>query len=118
MNNKNYTIMEDNVPKTVYFEKGETVIDDAKFTDLPKDEQKKVLAYIKESFVPMSKACKDYGAYQLKDAPYDVLGIYMTHNQFKHAMLTAGFKPVHTDDYEWFFRISAKSAAIKHFKRW
>ena len=39
-------------------------------------------------------------------------GIYLTNNEFKDAMLQAGYEPVDPNELNWHYRISKKSKAF------
>ncbi len=86
--------------------------DDRLFTDLPKEDQEAILKWIKDSIIPGKSPynrCSSYGLKHMME--YDIK-LYTTNNQFKHAMLIAGYKPVDEHTLNWVYRISGKSPAV------
>ncbi len=90
--------------------------DNALATDLSPDELPKILSWIRENLTPSEDVCHDKGSYNLKHDLENDIGIYMTNNQFKDAMLLCGFKAYNTDDINWKFYISPESALFKKNK--
>ena len=80
--------------------------DDKLFTDLSSDEQHSVMQWIHQHCRGIQTENKKHTSYGLKHMLEGDTGIYMTNNQFKHAMLIAGFKPVNERMLNWTFRIS------------
>lgn len=86
----------------------EGYIDKALFTDLEEKEQAAVLGWIHDNITPASRTCKDGTSYGIKHLVQYELGIYMTNNQFKDAMLYAGYIPVNQFDLNWEYKIKVK----------
>lgn len=88
-------------------------IDDELFTDLTEEDQAKVMTWIKENIIPIKGVNYKHTSYGLKHYIQKELGIYMTNNQFKDAMLEAGFYPADPNKLNWNYRISEKSPCFK-----
>lgn len=88
-------------------------VDDKLITNLSDDEQKLVLDWIHASFMPIKTVNKKHTSYGLKHLLQHETGLYLTNNQFKHAMLLSGYYPEKPGDRNWRFRISEKSPALK-----
>lgn len=92
-------------------------IDNALFSDLPKDYQKYVMEWIsglKETKVSVLST-SSYGLkHVVEQNSYDEIGtrIYMTNNQFKDAMLLAGFEPTNPNALNWTYHISKRSPSL------
>jgi hypothetical protein len=82
------------------------------FTDLPLQEQKAVIKWIGENFLPRKTALDGWSSYGLKHFIQNDIGIYMTNCQFKGAMLQCGYEPVKFDELNWVFGLSKKSPAF------
>lgn len=91
--------------------------DEALLTELSKEEQMQVLDWIEENIVPRKTAYEGVSSYGLKHILTRDTGIYLTNNQFKHAMLLAGFKPVRSYMLNWHYCISKKSKAFDYKSR-
>ena len=76
--------------------------DEALLTELDREEQTQVTNWIEENINSRKTA---YG------------GIYLTNNQFKHAMLLAGYEPVRSYMLNWHYCISKKSKAFDYKSR-
>lgn len=85
------------------------------FYDLPKEEQERVLEWIREGLTPIKTINSKHTSYGMKHwFQYSPLGFYLTNEQFKEAMLEAGFDMViHPDNFPnaW-FNYSEKSPAV------
>lgn len=88
-------------------------VDDKLITNLSDDAQKLVLDWIRVSFIPIKTVNKKHTSYGLKHLLEHETGLYLTNNQFKHAMLLSGYYPEKAGDLNWRFRISEKSPALK-----
>lgn len=77
-------------------------------TDLPEDKQEKVFEWIKSKMIPRKTGNLKHSSYGLKHILEKDTGIYVSNNQFKDAMLQAGFKPVNPYELNWCFFISEK----------
>lgn len=82
-------------------------------TDMPKDEQAKVMTWIRENIIPRNTPIFTKSSYGLKHVLERDIGIYMTNNQFKDAMLLSGFYPVDERRMNWCYCISKRSPALR-----
>lgn len=80
-------------------------IDDNLITDLPEETVRYVVCWILSNIRPRKNVNKDYDSYTLKHMLESDLGIYLTNNQFKDAMLFCGFCPVKVTDVNWMYCI-------------
>jgi hypothetical protein len=87
-------------------------IDDELITDLPQDEMDKVLNWIKEKILPRKTVYSCITSYGLKHILDRDIGIYLTNNQFKDAMMMCGYKPKDANELNWHYFISGKSPAF------
>ena len=88
-------------------------VDNELITDLPEAEMNKCLEWIKANFIPRKTPYMHSTSYGLKHKLQSALGIYLTNNQYKDAMLECGYEPVDPDALNWCYCISAKSPALK-----
>ena len=88
-------------------------IDNELLEDLTQEEQQLTLAWIKENIIPRKAINYNHTSYGLKHYIQKELGIYMTNNQFKDAMLACGFYPGNSDKLNWNYAISEKSPVFK-----
>lgn len=87
-------------------------IDDSLLSNHPKNEIDAVLAWIEKNIEPRKTPLKRFSSYGLKHVlEYDIR-LYLTNNEFKDAMLMAGYEPVNPDELNWHYRISSKSRAF------
>lgn len=87
--------------------------DEETIKDLTLDEATTLVAWIQENFVPRKTANRWHTSYGLKHIfENSDGGFYVTNNQFKDAMLQAGFKPVEENMLNWYYRISERSPAF------
>ena len=87
-------------------------VDDELLTDCTQEEQKVVLNWIRENFIPSEKHYRNITSYSLKHALEHSTGIYLTNNQFKDAMMMCGYNPVDCNWLNWEYCISKKSPAL------
>ena len=80
--------------------------------ELPSSEQDVVYSWIKDNFIPRKTALRNRTSYGLKHIIQSKLGIYLTNNQFKDAMMKCGFNPVNPNSENWVFGISKNSPAF------
>lgn len=92
--------------------------DDELLCDISKDEQDIVLGWIKENIYPRKTPLYGYTSYGLKHDLERDTKIYLTNNQFKDAMMMAGFKPVNQNELNWEYKISRKSPVFVKKRRW
>ena len=76
-------------------------VDAALITDRTPEEQKLVMDWIKANFRRSGKLLRGHTSYGLKHILHDDTGIYVTNNEFKDAMLQAGFHPVSALELNW-----------------
>lgn len=88
--------------------------DEALLTDLSKEEQEQVLDWIEDNIFPRKTELESVSSYGLKHILTRVTGIYVTNNQFKHAMLLSGYEPVRPYMLNWQYCISKKSKAFEY----
>lgn len=80
-------------------------VDDKLITDdLKHYEIKQIGDWIKENVIS-SKKVYDQSSYSLKHILQHDIELYLTNNQFKDAMLLAGYEPVDPDQLNWHFKI-------------
>jgi len=99
--------------KNYYIQKGEDT-----FEQLCKDEQEKIIHWIKQNFISRKTINYNYNSYGLKHLIQHDKGIYTTNEQFKKAMLLCGFKAGNTMKKSWNFNISEKSKAFSIIGIW
>lgn len=80
-------------------------IDDALVTDLDTKSQASITEWIKSNIRPSQKVLQGRTSYGLKHVLERDTGIYLTNNQFKDAMLSAGYSPVNPNELNWRYRI-------------
>ena len=81
-------------------------VDDALITNKNTDELTIVSAWIRENLRKSDEVNESYTSYGLKhELEYDE-NLYLTNNEFKDAMLLAGFEPVDPNELNWRYRIT------------
>ena len=88
-------------------------VDDALMSNLPSNIQQKVSDWIFGKLRKRATPNYNHSSYELKHLIESELGIYLTNNQMKDAMLQEGFRPVKENELNWHFYISQKSPAFK-----
>lgn len=91
--------------------------DEALLTDLSKEEQQKILDWIEKNIQPRKTVLEGHSSYGLKHIQEHDTGIYLTNNQFKHAMLLAGYLPNKEYVLNWNFCICKKSKCFDYKAR-
>ena len=91
--------------------------DEGLLTDLTKEEQEIVLNWIRDNIRATKTPLKSRSSYGIKHLMTDDTKIYVTNNQFKHAMLLCGYEPVEDYKLNWCYRISRKSPAFDYKSR-
>jgi len=86
--------------------------DAALMSDLPEDVQIKISNWIFGKLRKRKTPNYNHNSYELKHQIERELGIYLTNNQMKDAMLQEGFRPVKENELNWCFCISEKSPAF------
>lgn len=109
--NKCYSEIIDNIPITRWcpFHDGKISIDNETMNDLDEDTRYTVLEWIKWRIVPAKKFNFHHSSYGIKHRLQEELNIYLTNNQFKHAMLMCGYLPKDENETNWIYAISDKS---------
>ena len=87
--------------------------DTALLTDLPEEQQKIVLDWIKNNILLRKTPNYRYSSYGIKHLLQADKNIYLTNNQFKDAMLMCAFYPANQKAVYWNFYISNKSPAFE-----
>ena len=85
-------------------------IDDALLEDIPKRQQKDVLKWIKNNLYERKTPNRAYHSYHLKHLLQWDIGVYLTENQFKDAMLQCGYYPIDRYESSWTFNIGFNDA--------
>lgn len=81
------------------------VVDDALVTRHDDAELRKIDGWIRKNIRGSRKICVGHTSYGIKHDLERDTGIYLTNNEFKDAMLLAGYKPVDPDELNWRYRI-------------
>ena len=87
--------------------------DENLFTDLVKEEQETVKAWIQKNLWLRETPNYHHTSYGIKHILQHDTGIYLTNNQFKHAMAVCGFYPVNAWALNWNYCLSQASPAFK-----
>lgn len=75
-------------------------------TDLTREQQKVLLEWIDDNISLSKYKNKRHSSYSLKHRfEHSEHGFYLTNNQFKDAMMTAGYDPVDPSELNWFYKI-------------
>lgn len=91
--------------------------DEALLTDLSKEEQQVILDWIKENVTPRKGVLHGHTSYGIKHIQEHDTKIYLTNNQFKHAMLLAGYEPYDEHMLNWIYCISKRSKCFDYKAR-
>ncbi len=81
-------------------------MDDGLVTARSVIEIRKIGEWIRKNIRGSRSILHGYSSYGLKHLLEEDTGIYMTNNEFKDAMVLAGFQPVNPNALNWKFRIS------------
>ena len=87
-------------------------IDDSLITSHLQEEIDTVMDWIAEYISPRKTPLYGHTSYGIKHLLERDTHIYLTNNEFKDAMLQAGYKPVDPDELNWCYCISKKSKAF------
>lgn len=90
-----------------------TDYDTALLTDLPEEQQKVVLDWIRKNLLLRRTPNFRYSSYGIKLMLQAETKIFLTNNQFKDAMLKCAFYPANQKMVYWNFYISNKSPAFE-----
>jgi hypothetical protein len=96
-------------------EKG--VRDFALITERSLEEQEIVKDWIYNNIWARKTPMYKNTSYGIKHLLQSDVGIYLTNNEFKDAMLACGFKPVDQNALNWAYCISKRSPAFKKNRR-
>lgn len=91
--------------------------DDVLLTDLPVEEQELILGWISNNIWSRKTPNMRHSSYGIKQPATRLTGVYVTNNQFKHAMMLSGYMPVDEWELNWHFCISEKSPIFVANKR-
>lgn len=80
-------------------------IDDGLITEHKEEEIRAVSDWIMSNIIPADSVLYGYTSYGIKHILQHDTGIYLTNNEFKDAMLLAGFTPVNPRELNWRYRI-------------
>ena len=80
--------------------------------DEPEEVQTMVLIWINWCITPRETINHAISSYGLKHRLETMTGIYLTNNQFKHAMIISGYIPESYNAHNWYFPISSKSTCF------
>lgn len=80
-------------------------IDNKLLTDVSYEDVMQINKWIKDN-IRTSNSINERNSYSLKHVLEKDTRIYLTNNQFKDAMLLAGFNPVKEDEINWRFRVA------------
>ena len=84
-------------------------IDDALISSHNKEEIAIILDWINTNFIPRKTVLRTSSSYGLKHILQHDTGIYLTNNEFKDAMLMAGYGPTNPNELNWHYCISKRS---------
>ena len=88
-------------------------IDNGLITSHPQEEIDIVMNWIAENISPRKTSLYDHTSYGIKHLLERDVRIYLTNNEFKDAMLLAGYEPVNPNELNWRYCISKKSKAFQ-----
>lgn len=80
--------------------------------DFPDTVIEGIITWIQKAFMPIKTVNRRHTSYELKHILQNNIGLYMTENQFKMAMILAGFEPANYSDLTHTYRISQNSIAF------
>ena len=87
-------------------------VDDGLITSHSQEEIDTVTNWIAENISVRKTPLDGHTSYGIKHLLERDVHIYLTNNEFKDAMLQAGYKPVDPNELNWRYRISKKSKAF------
>jgi hypothetical protein len=82
-------------------------------TDHPQVEIDLVMDWIRENILPRKSPLQERTSYGIKHILERDTGLYLTNNEFKDAMMMAGYMPIDPDALNWTYCISKKSPAFQ-----
>ncbi len=90
--------------------------DEELISDLSQENMGKVLVWISTNIYPRKTPLLTSSSYGLKHIMTSDIGIYVTNNQFKDAMLMCGFIPINENILNWNYYISKRSPCFFKWK--
>lgn len=90
-------------------------VDDWHFAAMAPEERETVLNWLYWNLIPSEKTTIG-NSYGMKHVLQDRTRIYMTNNQFKEAMLQAGYYPKNPTALNWTFHLKRESPIFQHFR--
>lgn len=114
---KQYSEIENGLPISRNYDRStkKVIVDNALLTQLPKNKQIQVLDWIRTRIRKINTYNDRHSSYGLKHILERELNIYLTNNQFKHAMLICGYVPKDETELNWVYQISQLSPCFKQF---
>lgn len=91
-------------------------LSDAHLSDLPAEEQKRLVTWVAYNFYPSKNFLHFPTSYRFTNTYAKRARIDITHNQFKEAMLMNDFYPEDASELNWTFRIKGSSPAMQVFR--
>ena len=79
--------------------------DDALLNDCSKEDIEKADRWIRQNIRKSDKCLEEHTSYGLKHLLENDTKVYLTNNQFKHAMMLAGYEPENPDELNWVYKI-------------
>ena len=96
--------------RRIELEKQALAEDTSRLKSIPPETQEKIFVWIKANVYPSQGVIfMDMTSYGMKHVLEDRMGLYMTNNQYKEAMLRCGFFPVDSQELNWLYRILKSS---------
>lgn len=92
-------------------------VDDRLLTSCPESERLIVLDWIRNNIRPRKTPLRSRTSYGMKHILQSDTGIYLSDNQFKHAMMLSGYEPTDPNELNWHYCISKKSPAFDYRNR-
>ena len=91
--------------------------DTRRLNSIPPETQEKIFVWIKANVFPSEgSVLMESSSYGMKHVLEDRMGLYMTNNQFKEAMLRCGFFPIDSQWLNWYYKILKSSPIYKEQK--
>ena len=87
------------------------------FTELPEEKQKEALDILKTWFIKSTKTSRRHTSYSMKHWLEDAIGLYVSNNQLKDAMLMLGFEPGDPDELNWYFKVKPTPELKEYLER-
>lgn len=88
--------------------------DDELLFQLPEEEQLQVINWIRTRLYRQKSFNFQHTSYGINHYLQSEIGIYLTNNQFKHAMMICGYLPKNKTDLNWIYQVAENSPCFKH----